>query len=197
MQSPSRSPKQKRHRASPVFEPSDNESNSFPDSSLDISLASEANDSLSQTSFSETKEDSCVWSDSDMDATIIMDSDAIDSMHVMDGEAQPPPETSIESRDVKARDILIRNLLATIARTTRGKGAKTTAQQTRLNVLAMAMMSEEIRTQRLQSAVTRVVGLSRHQQDRGLALLRIQAANDLLQRKLAGAERRKYVKGGK
>ena len=87
MQSPSRSPKQKRHRASPVFEPSDNESNSFPDSSLDISLASEANDSLSQTTFSDTKEDSCVWSDSDMDATIIMDSDAIDSMHVMDGEA--------------------------------------------------------------------------------------------------------------
>ena len=105
MQSPSRSPKQKRHRTSPVFEPSDNESNSFPDSSLDISLASEANDSLSQTSFSDTKEDSCLWSDSDMDATIIMDSDAIDSMHVMDGETQPPPETSIQSRDVKARDI--------------------------------------------------------------------------------------------
>ena len=81
MQSPSRSPKQERHRASPVFEPSDNEPNSFPDSDFDISLASEANDSLSQTNFSDTKEDSCVWSDSDMDATIIMDSDAIDSVY--------------------------------------------------------------------------------------------------------------------
>ena len=67
MQSPSRSPKQKRHRTSPVFEPSDNEPNMFPDSDFDISLASEANDSLSQTSFSDTKEDSGLWSDSDMD----------------------------------------------------------------------------------------------------------------------------------
>ena len=101
---------------------------------------------------------------SKLDATIIVDSDI-----------SPPLNQSVGHRDDEARDLVVANLLETILNNKSGKGAKTKEQQERLDVLAMAMMSEEIRARRLQSAVTRVFGMSRAQQDRGLTLLEMQA----------------------
>ena len=101
---------------------------------------------------------------SKLDATIIVDSDI-----------SPPLKQSVGHRDDEARDLVVANLLQTLLNNKSGKGAKTKEQQERLDVLAMAMMSEEIRARRLQSAVTRVFGMSRAQQDRGLTLLGMQA----------------------
>lgn len=79
----------------------------------------------------------------------------------------------MQDNNAAAVKLILANLRSIFLSHSMGKaGSKSKDEQIILDCLATAVMSEEIVSARLQSAVTRIIGITRQQQNRGLNLLR-------------------------
>jgi hypothetical protein len=95
------------------------------------------------------------------------------SEHLSDSDAGHGQEYGMQDNNAAAVKLILANLRSIFLSHSMGKaGSKSKDEQIILDCLATAVMSKEIVSARLQSAVTRIIGITRQQQTRGLNLLR-------------------------
>ena len=95
--------------------------------------------------------------------------------------ASPAVHNRMDASDKLAIELVIANLRSRFLSLGMGAGAKSTEEQTALDCVSAAIMSEEIASRRLSSALTRNFGITRKQQLRGLSLLRHTAKSGKIQ----------------
>lgn len=157
----------------------------------------EESDEQNESGASEVSEDESNWSCED-DSDSYADEDAAEEreMHATIGidnsnnrkkgartakrKHAHGSHTEIDN-DEAAVKLILANLRSRFLSLSLGTGSKSKEAVVILDCVAAAAMSEEIVTNRLQSAVTRVLGITRQQQTRGLALLRENSTEGNLQ----------------
>ena len=80
-----------------------------------------------------------------------------------------------QSKDAEARELIIRNICAMYSRLSCGSRSYTKDEKILLNAVGITIMSEEVKEKRLVSAMTRVAGISKKQQNSALKKIRQQA----------------------
>ena len=86
-------------------------------------------------------------------------------------------ETQIEKKNRIVTEVVVRNMCLFFAKMNTGRRQPTKEEKVCIDAVSMAMVSDEIRDQRLQSAMERVFAVSREQQDRALKKLEVQATS--------------------
>ena len=88
------------------------------------------------------------------------------SEHLSDSDAGHGQEYGMQDNNAAAVKLILANLRSIFLSHSMGKaGSKSKDEQIILDCLATAVMSEEIVSARLQSAVTRIIGITRQQQN--------------------------------